>query len=144
MLTRHSNWQTLFHAYLTGNPARFHYGSHDCCLFVAGAVEAMTGTDIAAAYRGKYSTRKQALQVASGMFGARTVEGIVEQVAKAHSMPEISPLHASRGDMVLLQPQKGRDHLLGIVSLTGTRILIAIAKGFGSVPITNAYRAWKV
>ena len=37
------------------------YGQSDCLLFLAGGVEAMTGEDYAAAYRGKYSTLAEGL-----------------------------------------------------------------------------------
>ena len=38
-------------------------GKWDCCLFGADCVNATTGVDLAAKFRGTYSTPKQALQM---------------------------------------------------------------------------------
>ena len=49
------DWQTRLAAYFDENAGRPHqYGAFDCALFVAGAVEAMTGKDFGAPFRGKY------------------------------------------------------------------------------------------
>jgi hypothetical protein len=145
MLSRHPDWPTRLHSHLYGaDAAKFKYGEFDCFLFVADVIEAMTGTDIAAPFRGRYNTRRTAFQVASGDFGATTVEGIAEHITATHHMPEVTPSKAMRGDLILIERQKGRDHSFGVVGLTGKDILIAIKSGFGPVPMTQAYRAWHV
>jgi hypothetical protein len=40
----------------------FEWGKHDCCLFAAGVVEAMTGEDPMAEFRGKYHDQESALK----------------------------------------------------------------------------------
>lgn len=56
-MTRRSTWEADLSAYIASVRARPHvYGEHDCGLFVAGAVLAMTGDDFGAPFRGQYST----------------------------------------------------------------------------------------
>ncbi len=144
-MTRLENWPHLFDVFLFENSARrFKYGEWDCCLFVAGAIQAMTGVDAAAPYRDKYSSRVEALQLAESMHGKKSIQAITESVATSNGMSEISLLHARRGDMVLIKRAGGRDFSLGIVSLSGHRILIALGKSIGSLPIERGFRAWRV
>ena len=54
---RLADWQTRLTGYLArcaGAP--FEWGRQDCALFLAGAVEAMTGADFARPYRGNYQS----------------------------------------------------------------------------------------
>jgi hypothetical protein len=52
---------TALEAYLeAAKRTPFAYGVMDCCLFVAGAIAAQTGSDPAAPYRGTYSTKREA------------------------------------------------------------------------------------
>ena len=63
-MTRYHDWEARLNDYLAamrGQP--FIYGALDCALFACGAVEAMTGVDPAAQYRGIYSTEKGAAKV---------------------------------------------------------------------------------
>lgn len=56
-MTRCEDWHARLAAYVfDAGRTPFAYGSHDCALFAAGAVEAMTGTDLAAGWRGIYRT----------------------------------------------------------------------------------------
>jgi len=55
-MTRRSTWEADLSAYISsvrGKP--YVYGEHDCGLFAAGAVMAMTGEDPGAPFRGQYS-----------------------------------------------------------------------------------------
>ena len=58
------DWKTHLIAYLA-DAARKSYqpGVHDCALFSAGAVLAMTGVDLAAGWRGRYTTLTRGLRV---------------------------------------------------------------------------------
>jgi hypothetical protein len=52
------DWETRLAAFLEPLRLRaFAWGKHDCCIFTAGAVEAMTGVDAMAEFRGRYSTQ---------------------------------------------------------------------------------------
>jgi hypothetical protein len=70
------------------------YGRHDCGLFCAGAVEAMTGDDPAAAFRGAYEDATGAAKVLRDK-GAGTLVGTV-----ASLFDEKPPAFAQRGDIV--------------------------------------------
>ena len=111
-------------------------------MFVADAIEAMTGTDIAADFRGQYRNRAQAVQVASRLGMGQSVQGIAECVAERAGMPEVRPLLAGRGDMMLIE--RARDYSMGLVALNGREILIAMRSGFAPIPMDRAVRAWKV
>lgn len=145
MLTRVPKWPAALDAFLLANAAReFQYGDWDCCLFVADAIQAMTGTDIAAKFRGEYESRKEALQVGEEFCGAASIKAIVESVTAEYGMEPIPMNLARRGDMVAISRQNGRDLSLGIVSLTGRDILIAGKVGWGPIHIERGARAWRV
>ena len=60
-MTRRSTWEADLSAYIASVRALPHtYGHHDCGLFAAGAVFAMTGGDHGEPFRGQYSTDKGA------------------------------------------------------------------------------------
>ena len=142
-MTRFYDWPTRLEIYLHANAdRRFRYGDWDCCLFVADAIEAMTGTDIAADFIGRYRNRAQAFQVASRLGIGQSVQSIAESVAARAGMREVGPLSAGRGDMALIR--RPRDFSMGIVALSGREILIAMRTGFAPVPMDRAVRAWKV
>src|SRR5438309_482850 len=105
------NWQSALDALLVQHAAeRFKYGSWDCCLFACDAIFAMTGTDPAGAFRGRYHTRAQARQLIHP-FAER-----IAAIARQNDMPEVPVSMAQRGDLVMLQGECGLS--LGIVSLS--------------------------
>ena len=56
-MQRLADWEPRIAAYLDACADRpFAYGTHDCCLFAAGAIEALTGVDAGAPWRGRYKT----------------------------------------------------------------------------------------
>lgn len=143
MLIRFPDWPSRLETFLnTVVSQKFAYSRFDCCTFVADAIEAETGIDIAKLYRGRYSTRAEALKLGMDLAGAPTVQAIAEKQAERHGMPEIPVLSAARGDMVLLK--RPRDYSLGLVAMDGRQVLIAGKFGWGPVPIDRACRAWRV
>lgn len=68
----------------------FAWGSHDCALFAADAVNAITGDDPAKNFRG-YDDEREALRIIHGAGGMR---GLVD-------LPEKPIGFAQRGDVVL-------------------------------------------
>lgn len=57
------NWPRLMNEAIEGVRDRpFEWGKHDCCLFAASVVEAMTGNDPMAEFRGKYNDQESALK----------------------------------------------------------------------------------
>lgn len=101
-MTRLPDWEERLGVYVSSVRERpFHYGEHDCILFSAGAVEAQTGTDIAADYRGKYSDKAGAAailkQVGKGTL-LRTLDATLERR---------KPSRARRGDLVWFEASVG-------------------------------------
>jgi hypothetical protein len=136
MLSRLPCWQCSLSKFLFLNSDRhFAYGSFDCCLFVCDAIQAMTGTDIAARFRGAYSSLKEARKYGS-------VRKIVEQVTAEFAMPEVSILHAQRGDAALVK--RRHSYVLGLVDLNGRQIVVLSGNGLMRIPVREASRAWRV
>lgn len=95
-MTRVLDWEARLSAYLLSVRDRpFEWGVHDCALHVANAVLAITEADIAAEFRGKYSTDAGSLR-ALKRFGAGTLEATVDA-----KLPAIEPAFAQRGDLVM-------------------------------------------
>lgn len=101
---RRPDWEQQLASYLASVEARaFEWGEHDCATNCANAVAAMTGTDFAAPFRGKYRTRRGSL-AALRRYGAGTLEATIDTL-----FPVIEPAFARRGDLALV------DGMLGIV-----------------------------
>lgn len=135
-MTRLPDWPWRLDAFMCASTDRpFEWGAHDCCLFVCDAIEAMTGVDVAAAYRGKYRSARGAIRLGS-------VESIAVKVTTEHGMFEIGPLYAGGGDVVLAE--SGEGPALGIVALNGRVALGAGKVGLVEVPQKKWRRAWRV
>lgn len=136
-MKRYSFWRTALADYVHRVAhLSFQWGEHDCALFAAGAVEVMTGEDIAAPYRGRYKT------MAGGLRAMRKT-GHDDHVAYFASLfEEIHPSHATVGDIAVIAIDEGE--ALGVVQ--GERIY-AIGPGetrIGTVPLGRASRAFRV
>lgn len=82
-------------------------GTHDCALFLAGAVQAQTGIDYALPYRGKYTT------LASGLKLIRR-DGFADHIALAEHHLERKPTaFLAPGDGAVVKSEDGR--ALGVV-----------------------------
>lgn len=144
-MQRYPSWPAILDDYVQRNRHRhFAYGSWDCCLFAADLLEAMTGVDLAESLRDQYDSRSAALAKAFAICGHCSIQSIVAHLAEKYELPPIAPLNACRGDLVLISRQRGRDYSAGVVALTGHEILIACKEGIGTVPITEASRAWRI
>ncbi|MCK5041714.1 MAG: hypothetical protein KAR62_05445 [Sphingomonadales bacterium] len=96
MMKRNENWQQALNETVEAARERpFSWGKHDCCLFAANCVEAMTGIDPMADMRGKYENEEGAREVLKTLGGKtlyRTMQKIFGQA--------IAPALAHRGDVV--------------------------------------------
>ena len=102
----------------------------------------MTGTDLAASYRGTYSTLGGALHAIREQLGTASILAVAENAAAAHQMPEVPVLRAKRGDMVMLA--RDRDYSLGLVALNGRDVIVTSKRGLWRLPLSCAVRAWQV
>lgn len=135
----------------------FSWGGHDCALFACDAIEAMTGVDPAASFRGQYKSKRGAY-AALKRFSDGGLEEAAEKMAGELGAPEIGPAFAGRGDVALLPvempdgpsaegfgPQAGKvSDALGIVGPDGRHVLVAAPEGLAKLPVALVKRAWRV
>lgn len=94
-MTRLPDWEQRLSAYITAAWDRpFDWGQHDCILHSASAVEAQTGVDIAADYRGRYSDKASAAAILKTQG-----EGTLLRTLDA-TLERRKPSRARRGDLV--------------------------------------------
>jgi hypothetical protein len=130
---RLADWQLRLAEFVKARaPMPFVWGENDCCLFVADAIEAMTGADPAAPVRG-YDSALGAHRLIEGAGGLR------ELVSQLLGEP-VSPLMAGVGDAVLLD-NEGRE-LLAICN--GTSAIGPSESGLAVLSMEAARVAWKV
>jgi hypothetical protein len=146
-LKRTPHWATreLHQFVIDRSTARFVWGIHDCCLFVADGIQAMTGVDIASDFRGQYTDETSAKAAIAKVTGVAngTVEDAAAYCATKHGLAELThPLMAQRGDLVVVE-DAGR-LIAGLVHLSGRHIVAAGEQGLKKIPITNVKRAWRI
>lgn len=135
-MKRYSFWRTALADYLQRVSSRpFVPGEHDCALFAAGGVEAMTSEDFGAGYRGRYKTL-------AGGYRLLKKRGFESHADLAASIfEEIHPSHAMVGDIAAVNGDGGI--ALGIVQGEGVYVLSPEGR-IDTVPLLNAIRAFRV
>lgn len=133
VMERLEDWPTRLAEFIEARRARaFSWGDSDCCLFVCDAIEAMTGADPGARWRGLYSSEKGARRVLRDNGG---VSGIATLVLG----PAVPAPLAGRGDVVLVDSPSGEALALCI----GAVIASQGADGLVFLPLASAKAAWK-
>lgn len=141
MIRRLHNWQSALSRYIVSRARTpFKYGAADCGLFVADALQAMTGDDVAAELRGTYTDRRAAFQAIEQLCGTPTMEGVAAFLASRHGLAEVPVSRAHRGDAVTLR--RGARSSLGIVDLYHGFILTPYKFGLLRLDIKHATRAF--
>lgn len=104
-LTRLPDWEARLNALIESRRhAPFQWGLHDCCLFAADAVCAMTTVDVAAAYRGTYHSGAEAVRILHRARGVRML--VTTQLGQP-----IDPRIAGRGDVVVALGHESQEAL---------------------------------
>lgn len=136
-LARLFDWASRLQAFLQARRRTpFAWGIHDCALFAADGVLAMTGTDLAADHRGAYDDEDGAIAAIGG-----DLEAFAVGIAGAHELEEIAPGLAQRGDVALFPGMAGAT--LGIIVGAHGACCRAPA-GYALLPRAQASRAWRV
>jgi hypothetical protein len=126
-------WQREFDAFVASRMRTpFCWGQHDCCLFAADAVKAITGIDRAAPWRGTYFTELQAARVLKDLGGLAALA--------SQAGDERPPLSAQLGDIGLVFD--GSRELLGVC--VGPNWLVPGTYGLAALPLRAGRRAWSV
>lgn len=146
-LKRANHWATRsFHNFLVERASTpFTWGLHDCALFAADGILAMTGIDIAAEFRDQYTDEASAMATITKITGVEnpTVADAAAYCANRHGLREWRyPLMARRGDLVVVE-DSGR-LIAGLVHLSGRHVVAAGEDGLMRLPITSIKRAWHV
>ncbi len=135
-MRRFEDWPRRLDAAIEAARARHFSWSegHDCCLFAADVVLALTGRDFAESFRGRYSTRAEAV----ALLGAR---GGLEAVVTSYlGQPLPTALLARRGDVVMVETPEGR--ALGVS--VGGKAACAGPQGLTFVPMAGWLSGWRV
>lgn len=135
-MARRRDWEPRLVAYLAAARDKPHrYGRHDCMIFSAGVVKAVTGRDFARGHRGKYRSAASATRYLRGL-GFDSVEAMIDSV-----LPEKPVLRAQRGDIVL------RDEGQPGVCIGGEALFVGSKEGeegLVRVPRAQWRKAWAV
>jgi hypothetical protein len=110
----------------------FAWGQHDCCLWAADAVLAVTGHDHAAAHRGSYRTATSAARRLQALGGLCAVAAQVG--------PAVPPLATVDGDIGLVQRD---DRQLLAVRVAGVWLAPG-PTGLAAVSSSAVSQAWSV
>ena len=136
MLPRVEHWERLLAAAIeTARTKPFAWGQHDCPTFAFETRTALTGgEDVAALWRGRYST---------ALGGQRVMRRLgwtsLEEMGRALlGDPRASVLLAGRGDIALA------DTGLGFGICVGASAVGMAPEGLVTVPLTSCRLAWAV
>jgi hypothetical protein len=110
-------------------------------MFACDAVKGMTGVDLAADFRGKYSNMVSAFRTVKDFAGGGIAD-LVEKIAKENGIDEINPKLAQRGDVVLIAGTYG--DTLAIVGMDGKSVYAVGNDGWKRWPISTALKAWRI
>lgn len=125
-------WRPRFDALIRARMAApFVWGTNDCCMFAADAVQTITGTDLAADLRGTYTTAQQATTVLQRIGGL--------EAAGARAGAEIGPLFAQIGDVGIASD--GEQDVLAVCA--GSVWLVPVAAGLAALPLAAGKKAWR-
>lgn len=135
MTSRKPDWETALSEFIGDCADKpFVYGEHDCAMFAANAVVAVTGTDPIPKFRGKYSTQTGSIK-ALKRYGAGTLESTID------SKFEVKPAsNAIRGDLAFYEGSVG-------VVMGGFAVFVGEndkKPGLVKVPRADWEKAWSV
>lgn len=141
---RLTDWRSRLTRYFTEVARRpLAYGQHDCALFAAGAVEAMTGVDLAAEFRGRYTTVVEGLDLLAAKGAADGLEGEIDHVSVLPLLFQpVVAAFAQVGDIAVVPVPGSNLPALGI--LEGQHIAVLRPDGMGFVPRENALATFRV
>lgn len=131
-MNRRPDWPRRLNAYVNSVQRRpFRFGKFDCCIFAAGAVKAMTGTDPMREFRGTYKSEREAMQALRD-HGS----GSLYHTLRSKFGNPVPGAHGRRGDVAY------HEGACGIV--LGRFALFIGQEGLAMVPISQLDRAFRV
>lgn len=146
MTPRFDDWPERLHDYLLERENMpVNWGVHDCCTFACGAIFEQCGVDPMETARGRYKKARGAIGWLRRNGGDLPTAAV--KLGIAAGLPEISPLMAGRGCIVLAPvPIVGGElsPALGIVGLDSRRALFVTDEttGYFEIPVVDCSMAW--
>jgi len=133
---RKEHWERSFFDYLLAAETRpFLWGQFDCCLFVAGAAQSVTGIDVTQDFPPFYSDEEGAREYLAKMGG---LPDLFDAAFLPLGAARISPLYAKRGDIMLLELPSGEGfEMMGAVVM-GRDVTFLTDQGMRSVSLPVA------
>ena len=132
---RLENWERRLGDYLdTRRGQDFAYGTNDCGMFAAGAVEAVTGVDPIPSFRGAYDSATTSIRALKRL-GKGTLDATIDSLFDEHPIG-----YARRGDIVWNGESVGvciGHEALFVGEIEGV-------SGLVSVPRSGWVKAWTV
>ncbi len=130
-MTRKSNWETFLAEYIEECRHKpFEYGVNDCCMFAAGAVQAVTGEDPMVEFRGKYKSQATSIRALKEI-GAGDLESTIDG-----KFPVIDVGLAQRGDLAFY------NNAIGVVA--GSWAWFVSDDGLERIDRSQWAKAWSV
>lgn len=127
------NWETRLASYLARvSREGFAWGRHDCALFAAGGVEAVTGVDPAAAWRGRYGSLAEGLR----LIREAGFHDHIDAAIQRH--PPVPRGQVMLGDLAIVPTSLGERAALGIAQGEMVYVLSASRRSIGLVSIDRA------
>jgi hypothetical protein len=135
MIKRYNDWQLRFEKVVAENSNKaFEWGYHDCILWGANAVLAITGYDAAEGFRGTYSTALGAARVLKELGG---IEKLINDKLYVEPVPAG---YANIGDILLVD----LDGQLTTAVCNGETMLAPGEVGLVALHTLSALKAWKI
>ncbi len=115
----------------------FEFGLHDCCMFAADVVQAMTGYDPADGIRATYTSATEAARI------LRRAGGMKELVSNMLDCNPSPPGAARRGDVCMMGKAEGFiNNQLGIC--IGDSVLVAADACLFQRELSSAICCWRI
>lgn len=135
-MKRNSNWRSQLIEYIDrARQHPFEYGEQDCALFVAQAIEVMTGVDLFSDLKGEYASLEEGIEKLK-VSGFTDHIDMVSKIFDEHR----NKANTQMGDIAIIDTPQGQ--ALGIVG--GAEIFVMREKGLGTMPLMSATRTFKV
>ncbi|WP_457587282.1 DUF6950 family protein [Ensifer canadensis] len=136
-LQRVDNWRGRFEQTIDEIRYRPFAWDAECAIHLCGRlVQAVTDIDVAAPYRGRFSTAAGAVRVMTNS-GFSNLADLVASI-----LPEIHPSQMEIGDVAAIADDSKFGFALGVCN--GERIFVIKESGLGTVDMLDAKRAFKV
>ena len=139
-IPRHDLWRARFEKAIDDAKQRpFNWDGNECVIgLCANVILAITGTDLAAEYRGKFKDALSAARLMKQM----GFDNIADLTASFLEEYERGPSQAKIGDLVAIPDDTPFGYSLGVVN--GERVFVLTETGMGTVDLLSATRAFRV